>query len=316
MTEGTMTNDERESMGSPATPPPPQHTNLLDEMRAKSGAAPREIVPWWVLASVFAVVWLAIVYLMLPPFPRELTRFMSLYHQNKRQYEQAIPHLERLLKWDLQTESKQGLPTTYSELGNAWMSLGDYDKGIEYFSLAQENKHRIPVDDEGRPRAVVDFNTQIGYCHFRKGDLEKAEEFLKKGLEFDKLDRLANFTLGEIAFQRGDMTAASDRLKMVARAPGYAPRVEEYYQRIEEKLFAGLDDKPVPDVPMAIQPHIPQPARAETTPTVARPATTPAVRRVPVPVGQGARTMVSASNAATVTLEADESESGTTAPAN
>ena len=217
------------------------------------------------------------------------------------------------------TKSQQGLPTTYSELGNAWMSLGDFDKGIEYFGLAQENKHRIPVDDEGRPRAVVDFNTQIGFCHYKKGDLEKAEEYLKKGLEFDKLDRLANFTLGEIAFQRGEMTAASDRFKMVARAPGYAPRVEEYYNRIEEKLFAGLADKPVPDVPMAIQPHIaqaaPQPT-ARPAPAVPPAASTPASRRVPVVVGSGARTMVSASNAATVTLEAASSDGDTTRPAD
>ncbi len=209
--------------------------NLLDELRGSSGAGgSREIIPWWILAGVFAVVLAVVLWLMLPPFPREYSRFQSLRYQRSGQFEKAIPYLEWL---------KERLPkdvTILSELGNAYMRSGKWEEAIRWFSEAQDNIVPDEKDDEGRSLPIPDFNRQIGESYLRMNDLPKAEEYLKRALAFDKLDKYANFSMGELQFQKGNMPAATESFKMVARDPLFAEKVKGYYRKIEDRLFAGI----------------------------------------------------------------------------
>ena len=279
-------------------PPTTASSNLLDSLRQKSRPT-GDIIPAWVLAVTFGVVWLGIIWLMFPPFPREFTRFMSLYHQTRGQYAQAVPYLERMLRDDLSSDQKkQGLVTTYSELGNSWRALGDNDKAIDYFTQAQASIPLIPTDDEGRPMVVVDFNTDLGISYMGKGDLEKAEVSFRKGLAFDKLDRQANFFMGEIEFKKGKLAAASEHFKMVAHVPNYKDKVQDYLLKIEKGLFADVDKEPVPKISAELRPGVVQAATGwQGTADVSKPAS-----GSPPATILGARTVVGASNAATVTL--------------
>lgn len=286
-------------------------SNLLDSLRQRNRPT-GDIIPPWVLAVTFGVVWLGIIWLMFPPFPREFTRFMSLYHQTRGQYEQAVPYLERLLRDDLSSEKKkQGLVTDYSELGNAWRALGDYDKAIDYFTQAQASIPYIPKDDEGRPMVVVDFNTDLGVSYMKKGDIEKAEEHFRKGLAFDKLDRQANFYMGEIEFQKEKLAAASEHFKMVAHVPNYKDKVQDYLLKIEKGLFAEVDKEPVPKISAELRPGVIQaPASWQGAAKPSKAATPSAPPEI-----MGTQTVVGASNAATVTLNQAGGSSATSASA-
>ena len=80
----------------------------------------------------------------------------------------------------------------------------------------------------------------IGYCYYKSNDLANAEKHLKLALEHNKLDKISNFTMGEIAFERGDYKQATDYFKIVAQDPAYKEKVRKYYAQIEEKLFSSI----------------------------------------------------------------------------
>ena len=131
-------------------------------------------------------------------------------------------------------------PTYLAELGYAHLNLGEYDKALEYYKKAQENRSNVAADESGNPRAPVNFDNMIGITYFRMGNYDEAEKALQNALKFNKLDPLANFAMGEIAMKRGNYTQAADYFKTVATVPGYEEKVKKYYAEIEQKLFAGI----------------------------------------------------------------------------
>jgi hypothetical protein len=145
-----------------------------------------------------------------------------------------------------------------------------------------------------------------------KGDMEKAEEYFRKGLVFDKLDRQANFLMGEVEFKKGKLAAASEHFKMVANVPGYKDKVQEYLLKIEQGLFANVDKEPVPEISAQLRPGVVQAAAgwqgAADVATTASSSTPPAIL--------GTRTVAGASNAATVTLNQARAVGTTTATAS
>ena len=205
-------------------------SNLLDEIR---GAGDRDIVPWWVLVIIFFVLWVFILVLMARPLPRELTRFSSLQYETKGEFRAAIGPLMKLYAVD-PTD-----PSVLGELGACNSRIQNHEEAVKWYMLAQENKDKNQTKDDEKPRPV-DFSTQIGLSYLALGDLDNAEKYFKEGLKFDKLDKAANFGMGEIAFKRANMKAATEYLKMVARDPAYKDRVKEYYSKIEAQLFSGV----------------------------------------------------------------------------
>ncbi len=197
-------------------------------------------VPTEVLIAIFVIVEALIIWLMAPQFVREYTRWKSIRYASRGNYQAASVELQKLLK----TPNGANNPTYLAELGNCYYNLGDFDKSLEYFKKAQDNRMNVEVTDADSDtvREYADFNTMIGLCYYRKGELEKAEDHFKKGLEANKLDKVAHMKLGEIEFQRGNLLKAVEYFKFVARDPHYEKAVREYYQKIEAELFKGIDE--------------------------------------------------------------------------
>ncbi|MGB9693162.1 MAG: tetratricopeptide repeat protein [Candidatus Sumerlaeaceae bacterium] len=197
----------------------------------------KDLLPLEVLIAIFIVVEALIIWLMAPQFTREFTRWKSQRYAMKGDYKAAAQELYKLL----QTPKGENNPTFLAELGNCYYNLGDYDKSIEFYQRAQENRMNVVADlDDDSPHEYPDFNAMIGLCYFRKGDLDKAEEYFKKALEANRLDKLAHMKLGEIEFKKGKYLKAIDYFKFVARDPAYEKAVREYYQKIEAELFKGV----------------------------------------------------------------------------
>lgn len=199
----------------------------------------KELVPVEVLIAIFIVVEALVIWLMAPQFVREFTRWKSIRYAIKGNYQAAATELQKLL----QTPQGEKNPTFLSELGNCYYNLKDYDKSIEYYTKAQENRTNVVADlEDDSPHEYPDFNTMIGLCYFQKGELNKAEEYFKKGLEANRLDKVAHMKLGEIEFRRGNYLKAVEHFKYVSRDPHYEKFVREYYQKIEMELFKHVDD--------------------------------------------------------------------------
>lgn len=216
-----------------ASPKPSQPSQLP---KPKEG---KDLLPVEVLIAIFIIVEVLIIWLMAPQFTREFTRWKSLRYASKGNYRAAAEELQKLL------ESPNGAknPTFLGELGNCYYNLGDFDKSIDYYKQAQENRMNIVTElDDDSPHEYPDFNAMIGLGYFRKGELDKAEEYFKKALEANRLDKVAHMKLGEIEFKRGNYLKAIDYFKFVARDPAYEKAVREYYQRIEAELFKGVED--------------------------------------------------------------------------
>jgi tetratricopeptide (TPR) repeat protein len=203
-----------------------------------AAAAPRTLhVPVEVLIAIFVVVEALVIWLMAPEFARDYTRWKSIRYATHGDYKAAAAELQKLL----QTPKGATNPTYLAELGNCYYSMGDYDKALDYYLKAQENRMSVTTEaDDDTPREYPDFNTMIGLCYFRKGQHDKAEEYFKKGLEANHQDKVAYMKLGEIEFKRGNHLKAVDYFKFVARDPQYEKDVREYYRKIENELFKGI----------------------------------------------------------------------------
>lgn len=230
---------KRKSRPQPAqgpSPKPAEAQTQEDPLRSAAGLRRQEIIPLPVLIGIFIIVEVVIIWLMSPSqFMGEWRAFNARRYQAQGDFPAAIPPLSKLV------EDNPDAPTFLGELANAYLNTGEYDKAIMYYELAQANRENLPTDESGDAPELPDYNTAIGVAYFRKGDLESAEKHLKMGLAHDKLNKIANFTLGEIEFQRGNFQKATDYFKVVAQDPGFEKRVRDYYSKIEEQLFKQIE---------------------------------------------------------------------------
>jgi tetratricopeptide (TPR) repeat protein len=218
----------------------PQATSADKGAGRTFDAKKTELVPIEILIAIFVVVEALIIWLMAPQFVREFTRWKSIRYATKGNYAAAAVELQKLLK----TPGGSTNPTFLGELGNCYYNLKDYDKSIEFYKKAQENRMNIITDaDDDSPREYPDFNTMIGLGYFRKGEYDKAEEYFQKGLEANHLDKVAHMKLGEIEFKRGNYLKAVEHFKFVARDPAYEKDVRAYYQQIEKQLFKEVEEE-------------------------------------------------------------------------
>jgi predicted Zn-dependent protease len=194
-----------------------------------------DIIPLPVLVSIFAVVLGFVVFLMAPSWKIEWNRFRSVKALQSGDYKGAVD----ALIWLNNVEHNN--PTFLSELGVAYLNLKRFDEAIQWLELAQKNRTNLPADDQGSAREAPDFNTYLGRAYLGKGDLTKAEQHLQAALKHDKLDHSANYHMGEIEMKRQNYVKAADHFKVVVRDPVFEPLVKKYYEEIEQKLFADVD---------------------------------------------------------------------------
>jgi len=206
----------------------------------------RDILPVPLLAGIFVLVLILIWRLMWPTWQLELNQYMARNAQNEKRYQDAIDPLLFLIKYPSKTPDDPATvgaknPTYLGELAHSYLQTKDYDNALKYYLQAQENRTNQGLDDQGNPRPSVDFSRDIGRAYLAKGDITNAEKYLLDGLKHNKIDKLGNYTMGELEMKRGNYTKAADYFKVVANDPDYHDRVRAYYEEIEKKLFAGID---------------------------------------------------------------------------
>lgn len=220
-------------------PAPGSHEPALNPRGARTG---RDKFPILLLVGIFAVVAALTWFIGGENWMTDMTRYNSLKLQGQGKYGEAIEKLEALRAAGAAAGEKyvEFSPTYLSEIGHCYTRLENYDKALEYYTLAQTHKANVPLDDSNNPRQLVDFNYMIGYVQYKQGKLDEAQKTLTEALKIDKLEPLSNFTLGEIAMKKGDYMHAADYFKVVSNNPLYEAQVRKYYAEIEEKLFANI----------------------------------------------------------------------------
>jgi tetratricopeptide (TPR) repeat protein len=101
-------------------------------------------------------------------------------------------------------------PTIYQvniNIGNCYREMGEYDKAIEAFNkilvkLKEENESI--EGNESAARALAG----MGETYFKKGDLDKAREYLKQAVDNFPEDEALAFNVGEIFFKQGETDKA------------------------------------------------------------------------------------------------------------
>ena len=70
----------------------------------------------------------------------------------------------------------------YLNKATAWQNLEQYEKAIIEYNqtLAYARHHQIM-------ETVLDVFIRLGYCHFKKENLEQAKEYLEKGLQLNRI---------------------------------------------------------------------------------------------------------------------------------
>lgn len=202
-----------------------------------------DLIPVWLLSGIVVVVLALAWFVLSDNWYTDWTRYQSIEAQKNRDWETAIKDLQKLRETGAKTKNPymENSPTYLSELGYSYFGLGQNDKAIEYYNLAQANRNNVAADDSGNVPPAPDFHNMIGLIYYKQNKLDEAEAALQKALQFNKLDPLSNFTMGEIAMKRGNYTKAADYFKVVANDPSYKDQVQAYYAEIEKKLFAGIN---------------------------------------------------------------------------
>jgi tetratricopeptide (TPR) repeat protein len=227
----TTVNDTKAPGAAPANEPhfaPPGH----------------EPIPIWLMIAIFAGVGLILVLQMYKTWLPDWHQYQARQRQLKSDWNSAVTHLQWLQKQNtpdqdpLKDTAKN--PTYLSEQGHCYAMLGDYVKSEQFYREAQQYRSNIPPDEQGGAREPSDFTTDIGYAQFMQGNLDAADKTLQQSLKNNKVDRVANFTLGELEMKRGNYQKAASYYKVVARDPQFGPKVKERYAEIEKKLFAGV----------------------------------------------------------------------------
>lgn len=232
-----MTASSQEPVSSPQPSPATKPAAPVPPTRPS-----HDIIPVPLIIAIFAVVVALSGYLLKDNWGTDMARYRSIRAQVKQDYPTAIENLKKLIASGeaAGNAAVSKSPTYLSEIGYSYSQMKQYPEALKYYQLAQENRANMGNDDQGNPRPPADFQSQIGYVQFQMGDLDAAAKSLQGALQYNKLDALANYTMGELAMKQGNYIKAADYFKVVSDNPTYEARVKDYYAQIETKLFSGI----------------------------------------------------------------------------
>ncbi|MGD2294657.1 MAG: tetratricopeptide repeat protein [Candidatus Aminicenantes bacterium] len=132
----------------------------------------------------------------------------QLYEQEK--YDEAVVKFEEFLAAN---------PTIFQinlNIGNCYREMGDFEKAMETYNRildkVKEDKGSFE-GDESAARALA----SIGETYIKKGDLEKASEYLKQSIAIFPEDETLAFNVGEIYFNQREIDKAIEYYQMATK---------------------------------------------------------------------------------------------------
>ncbi len=118
------------------------------------------------------------------PYKLEAFVFGGLALFGQQCYVKAIEIYEQGIAFAEAKGIKQPLTLSkmYLNKATAWQNLEQYEKAITEYNqtLAYARHHQIM-------ETVLDVFIRLGYCHFKKEQLEQAKEYLEKGLQLNRI---------------------------------------------------------------------------------------------------------------------------------
>jgi type IV pilus assembly protein PilF len=172
--------------------------------------------------------------------PAYSTRGLVLYYI--KEFESAEKDFQQALRLDDRD------PEISNNYGWYLCNTGKAKESIEYFLRALNNSlYKTPE--------VAFLNA--GTCYLKLGDLDSAEDYVRRSLRFSPDNPQAFFQLAIISYKRGNYDAAKQHLKNVVRMSEPGPDVLWLYLRVERRLgdaqaessFAAQLKRKFPDSP-------------------------------------------------------------------
>ena len=156
----------------------------------------------------------------------------ELYEQEK--YREAATKFEAFLEKN---------PTIYQvniNIGNCYREMGEYDKAIEVYNKILDEVKADKGSFEGDESAARALGS-LGEIYVKKGDLEKASEYLKQAIDIFPEDEVLAFNVGEIFFKQGEVDKAIEYFKLAVEikeswAPSHRQLGYAYLNKGEYKL--------------------------------------------------------------------------------
>ena len=94
------------------------------------------------------------------------------------EYQKAIEYYEKSLQISTEKGDRSGIASKNCNLGNAYQRLGEYHKAIEYY----EKGLKISTEIEDRS-AIASSNGNLGIAYGSLGEYQKAIEYYEIGLQ-------------------------------------------------------------------------------------------------------------------------------------
>lgn len=101
---------------------------------------------------------------------------------------------EKSQKWDLAVDAYESVLITESQHGDAHHRLGVIADRRQDYKLADQH-YRVAMQKKPRDANLL---SDIGYSHYLRGDLDRAEGYLKQAVEADPRHRFAHLNLGMV----------------------------------------------------------------------------------------------------------------------
>lgn len=140
---------------------------------------------------------------------------LALFEEGNQLYEEEN-YAESVVKFE---EFLTTNPTLYQinlNIGNCYRELGEFDKAIAAFNKMLEmiKEENLTFEgDEGAAKALAG----IGETYIKKGELEKASEYLRQAIEIYPEDETLAFNVGEIYFGQGETDQAIEYYKLATQ---------------------------------------------------------------------------------------------------
>jgi tetratricopeptide (TPR) repeat protein len=251
---------------------------LIEELDSK--AAGKELFMThlaWLIFAPFAVLSLLILFFFYHDFQLSSNRSAILNAERERRWEDAIPHLRKMLEIDKGNEIEWN-----RRLGWAYINIGDYQPGIEHLETAKKLNPKLNLA-EGRMICYYELSRATENPEERDELIVQGREYRDRVLKDNPNNPAANYYLAIEKIGAGDDKGAGLALRAAALEPLWDERAAPLRQKLAERAFT--DDgaqtilAAVPETAPQTPPKPEPDAAPITTPTAAADAPTTATAR-------------------------------------